>query len=334
MPGRPIISLVTPSFQQADFLDACLSSVRAQTGAALEHLVVDGGSSDGSKSIIEAYAPHLAWWCSEPDSGQSDALNKGLAHATGEVFGWLNSDDRLLPGALELVTEFFASDPSLQVLEGVRLIVDAGSEPAPLNDPSDIRSLFIEPRINQQSTFLRTDLVRRLGGLDPALHFVMDLELWYRFMFLTGGKGLRVIDRPLAEFRIHPESKTGQARERFRHEQAGVLHGLCLLVGETALADILRIGYEWPLGIRPMPMAEGQGDRIRDMVVHFLLKWDRNINHRVEFERMKALMAWPGIALFENDPLHGERIAAVRGKLGPRSWALYRVSRKWKHLFQ
>ncbi|MBK9176742.1 MAG: glycosyltransferase [Flavobacteriales bacterium] len=325
---------MTPSFQQARFLEECLSSVRAQSGVDVEHLVVDGGSTDGSKAIIESRADSLAWWCSEADHGQSDALNKGLSHATGEIFGWLNSDDRLLPGALEEVAEAFAADPDLQVFEGVRMVVDGDVSPASSNDPSDIRSLFIEPRINQQSTFYRTSLVRRLGGLDPALHFVMDLELWYRFMFLTGGTGLRVVDRPLAEFRIHPESKTGVARERFRHEQAGVLHGLCLAVGETTLADILRIGYHWPAGIRPVPMAEGQGDRVRDMVVHFLLKWDRGVHHRVEFERMKALLAWLGIELFERDPLHGERIADVKSRIGLGSWDLYRVRRKLKHLFR
>lgn len=326
--------MVTPSFQQARFLEECLDSVHAQTGAEVEHLVVDGGSTDGSKAIIEAHAERLAWWCSETDHGQSDALNKGLSHATGEVFGWLNSDDRLLPGALQQVAEAFAADPALQAFEGVRMVVDGTASPAPSNDPADIRSLFIEPRINQQSTFFRTSMVRRLGGLDPALHFVMDLELWYRFMFSTGGTGLRVINTPLAEFRIHPESKTGLARERFRHEQAGVLHGLCLLVGETGLADILRIGYHWPAGIRQMPMAEGQADRIRDMVVHFLLKWDRGLHHRIEFERMKSLLAWRGIGQFEDDPMHGKRIAEVRTRMGPRSWAMFRAKRKWQHLFR
>lgn len=334
MTSLPTISLVTPSFQQARFLDECLTSVRAQTGVDVEHLVVDGGSTDGSRSIIEAHSASLAWWCSEADLGQSDALNKGLSHAKGEVFGWLNSDDRLLPGALELVAKAFAADSTLQVLEGVRMVVNGSTTTAPSNDPSDIRSLFIEPRINQQSTFYRTGLVRRLGGLDPSLHYVMDLELWYRFVFLTGAQGFRVIKTPLAEFRIHPESKTGRARERFRHEQAGVLHGLCLLVGEAGLADILRIGYQWPDMLRKLPMAEGQADRVRDMVVHFLLKWDRGVHHRVEFERMKALMAWPGLKHYEHDPLHAWRIEEVQSMLAPGSWGLYRLRRKLKHLFR
>ena len=103
MQALPHISLITPSFMQADFLEHCLASVHAQGYPALEHIVVDGGSTDGSVAVIERYAHQLAWWCSERDRGQSHAINKGLAHATGAVFGWLNSDDLLLPDALSTV---------------------------------------------------------------------------------------------------------------------------------------------------------------------------------------------------------------------------------------
>ena len=101
----PRITLITPSFRQAAFLEECLRSVHDQGYPNLEHMVVDGGSTDGSAAIIESYAAKLAWWCSERDRGQSHALNKGLARATGEVFGWINSDDLLLPGSLQRVGE-------------------------------------------------------------------------------------------------------------------------------------------------------------------------------------------------------------------------------------
>ena len=111
MASLPRITLITPSYQQAEYLEECLASVQAQAYPDLEHIVVDGGSTDGSRAIIERYADRLAWWCSEKDGGQSDAINKGLGHATGQVFGWLNSDDLLLPGALLRVGEAFAADP-------------------------------------------------------------------------------------------------------------------------------------------------------------------------------------------------------------------------------
>ena len=99
----PTISLITPSYNQRGFLKECLESVQDQGYAGLEHIVVDGGSTDGSVEVIADAASGSAWWCSEKDRGQSHAINKGLEHATGDVFGWLNSDDLLLPGALERV---------------------------------------------------------------------------------------------------------------------------------------------------------------------------------------------------------------------------------------
>lgn len=328
-----IISIVTPSFQQAASLERCLASVHDQEGASVEHIVVDGGSTDGSKEIIAAHQERLAWWCSEPDRGQSDALNKGLARATGEVFGWINSDDALLPGALRAVSEAFASDARLQVLEGARIVVEGGRRRDPQNDPADRRALFVEPRINQQAIFFRTALVREAGGVDPALHYVMDLELWWRIMFLTKAEGLRVIDRDLAEFHVHADSKTGRSRERFRHEQAGVLHGLCKLVGEGELARILAIGYQWPAGIRPMPMAADQPALVRAMAVHFLLKWDRHAHEEDAFLRMRALLAWPGLKHAEEDPLLAPRIAEARRSAASPTWTLHRVKRKLHHLF-
>ena len=96
----PRITIITPSYQQAGFLEECIRSIHDQGYPDLEHIIVDGGSTDGSREIIERYADKLAWWCCEKDKGQSDAINKGLARATGQVFGWLNSDDLLLPGSL------------------------------------------------------------------------------------------------------------------------------------------------------------------------------------------------------------------------------------------
>ena len=328
----PRISLITPSFQQASFLEACMSSVHDQQYPALEHVVVDGGSTDGSNTIIERYAGRLSWWCSEQDQGQSDAINKGLQHCTGTIFGWINSDDLLLPGSLETVGKAFADDPSLVVFEGVRLLRREGVEAAPSNDPADMRSLFTKPYINQQSTFYRMDAVRAAGGVESALHYIMDLELWWRIMFSTDGKGLKVDPRPLAEFRLHAESKTGSAQERFRHEQAGVLHGMCLQCGEHELAAILAIGYQWPAGIRTMPGAEEHPQRVRDMALHFLLKWDHVIHHEAQFDRMRALLRWTGLAQIARDPWLGPRIAGLAEQVRFGSWTAFRIARKVKHL--
>jgi hypothetical protein len=336
MSSLPRISMITPSFQQAPMLDRCLRSVASQGDGLVQHIVIDGGSTDGSRDIIAAHAGALSFWCCEPDQGQSDALNKGLSHATGEVFGWLNSDDVLLPGALRKVAEVFAADPGLVLLEGARVVVqeDGQRSTDPQNSPSDLRALFIEPKVNQQALFFRMEAVRAVGGFDAALNLVMDLELLWRVLFMTGGAGLRVIRDPLAEFRMHAQSKTSMHREGFRHEQAGVLHGLCMLHGEHELARILAIGYQWPAGIRSMPMAWGQPERVRDMAVHFLLKWDRQLFSRDSFERMQALLQWQGIHACLNDPLHGPRIAEARAGLTSATWAIHRVKKKINHLLR
>ncbi|MCB0818933.1 MAG: glycosyltransferase, partial [Flavobacteriales bacterium] len=135
-------TVVTPSFQQAAYLEECLRSVKEQD-APVEHIVVDGGSTDGSREVIERHAGRLAWWCSEKDQGQSDAINKGLAHASGDVFTWVNSDDALTPAAVQEVLKAFSEDPQLQVFGGQVVHRDANGDRVfeRLNDATDQRML-------------------------------------------------------------------------------------------------------------------------------------------------------------------------------------------------
>jgi glycosyltransferase involved in cell wall biosynthesis len=330
----PRISLITPSYQQAPFLEECLRSVGSQRGAGVEHIVVDGGSSDGSAGIIEAHAAQLAWWCSEADGGQSAAINKGLAHATGEVFGWLNSDDLLLPGALERVAQAFAADPFLLVYGGRRRVREAdGSERvAPLDDPNDPLDLFIRPRINQQSTFLRMDAVRAVGGVEEKLRYVMDLELWWQLLFRFGTSHLRFEAVDLALFRLHGDSKTGTAQEAFVDETAGVLHGLCLQVGLHGMAQVLAMGHDIPVGLRPMPVGAAHMPLVRRMVLHFLLRWNHSIHQEPQFHMMRRLLALGPIEASWLDAEDNQRLEALRRQLRVPGWWAFRMGRKWKHL--
>lgn len=333
MPSPPRISLITPSFQQAAYLPECLASVERQDHPDVEHIVVDGGSTDGSKAIIEAAAEKLTWWCSERDGGQSDAINKGLAHATGAVFGWLNSDDALLPGALARVGEAFAADPGLLVFGGRIVHVDEkGRRPfLLLNDATDPVRLFRDPVINQPATFYRMDIVQSIGGVDPALHYVMDVELWWQVLFRFGTDHLRFEPVDLALFRLHAGSKTVSAHHRFLDEVASLLHGLCLRTGNADLAHVLTLGHRLREGLRGIPADEAHRTLVRGMAAHFLLKWHGTIHRREEFTMMKAFRRLDLGEVVLAPELAG-RIPALDRQLRTPGWWSFRMRRKWQHL--
>lgn len=329
----PRISLITPSYQQAAFLEECLASVHAQQYDGLEHIVVDGGSTDGSTAIIERYTDRFAWWCSEEDDGQSDAINKGLRHASGEVFGWLNSDDVLLPGALRCVGAAFAKDPSLLVLTGVRKLREAGKtdRAMELDDPSSPEDLFVSPRINQQSTFFRMSAVREVGGLEARLRCVMDLELWWQMLFRYGTGGVRVMPAELAVFRAHGDSKTTKLQQVFLDETASMLHQLCVRTGSKELAAVLAIGHDIDTRLRAFPVDIAQHERVQRMTVRFLLKWHHAIYTERDFSMMKAFRSMSATL----PPLNGdqqESIVRIDDQLRAGSWFSFRLRRKWKHL--
>lgn len=211
----PRISVVVPSYNQAAFLPAALDSLLEQGYPDLEILVMDGGSTDGSADILRDYAPRLTAWVSELDRGQSHAINKGIAQATGEVMTWLNSDDLLLPGALRAVGEIFAAFPGVQWLTGqpANLGADGALRHFPLKTgrwQGAIRRGWHHGRalgfIRQEGTFWRRALWEQAGGaVDEARHYTMDYELWKRF---AKHAPLVTIDQTLAVFREHPAQKT------------------------------------------------------------------------------------------------------------------------------
>ena len=329
----PRITLITPSYQQAQYLPDCLRSVAEQGYPDLEHLVVDGGSTDGSREIIERHADRLAWWCSEGDGGQSAAINKGLAHATGHVFGWLNSDDLLQPGALQAVGEAFAADPDLLVYTATRIRrhPDGRDERLEADDPSDPEAWLVRPRVHQSSTFYRLDAVRDLGGLEEKLHHVMDLELWWQLLLRHGTGHVRVVDRPLSVFRLHAGSKTVRSLPAFVDETAGLLHGMCLRTGDHASARALATGHHLPKGLRPMPVGPADAAIVRRMTLRFLLHWNRVIFTERQFRMMRLLRDTAAPAPEE---LTAEQRAAWQGlqrQLAVPGWWAFRLRRKLTH---
>jgi glycosyltransferase involved in cell wall biosynthesis len=179
----PRISIVTPSFNQAQFLERTILSVLNQNYPNLEYIIIDGGSTDGSLEIIKRYEPWLAYWVSEEDAGQSDALNKGFARATGDIVGWQNSDDIYLPGAFHEAAEVFRKSPGVEVVFANRLDIDQDDHVIGEGrfTPFSLVSHFYEGMmLSNQSAFWRKDLFSKIGMFDPTLQVAMDYEFFLR----------------------------------------------------------------------------------------------------------------------------------------------------------
>jgi glycosyltransferase involved in cell wall biosynthesis len=221
-----------------------MRSVLDQHYPALEYMVIDGSSSDGTVDIIRRYADRLSYWVSEPDRGQSDALIKGFARARGEIQGWLCSDDLLLPGALESVGRYFATHPEVGAVYGDALWIDAAGNHLRTKKESGFHRLafmFDHNYIPQPSMFWRRSLYEKVGGLDPEFHLAMDFDLWERFSQVTR---IAHIPRYLSCMRFYPEQKTRALKPQGRVEDA-------LIRGRSRLA-------RWPVPVLWRGLARSQ----------------------------------------------------------------------------
>ena len=203
------ISIVTPSYNQAPFLERTMRSVLDQDVADLEYIVVDGGSTDGSREIIERHADRIDWWVSEPDRGQTDAINKGFARATGDVVAWLNSDDTYEPGALREAVAYLDRHQEIGMVYGEANFIDEhdrviGRFNARQTDYARLMRGAVY--IPQQAAFFRRSLWEQVGPLDPEFYFAMDYDLWVRLAKIARLQYLP--GKVWANFRLHSGAKT------------------------------------------------------------------------------------------------------------------------------
>lgn len=225
----PTISIVTPSFNQGDYIEETIRSVLFQNYPKLEYIVMDGGSTDRTVEVIRRYSDRITHWVSEKDRGQSHAINKGLARCTGDIFNWINSDDMLVPGALWAVARAWMKQPGAIVSGSTEFFNhDGGREMLGARGQTLMNFVrFWEARDlawAQQGTFLPRAKVQALGGVNEKLRYCMDYHLMVRLLMLE--LPVAYVDQPLGRFRIHGDSKTVGGREKFRLERVPMLRAI------------------------------------------------------------------------------------------------------------
>lgn len=240
----PKITIVTPSYNQGQYLEQTILSVLEQNYPNLEYIIIDGGSIDNSVEIIRKYEHHLSFWVSEKDKGQSDAINKGLQRATGEVFNWLNSDDYYEPNALIKIAEAFR-DPSVSCVCGRSRLFRCENETLYFSQgtdmyPDNLAKTIGWARMDQPETFFRTSSIRQIGLLDIRLHFLMDRDWWLKYLFVFGLQGVVQIPDVLVNFRLHDTSKTVSQQEGFKRDHDSLFFSLAQTYGLNKYAELIK----------------------------------------------------------------------------------------------
>jgi glycosyltransferase involved in cell wall biosynthesis len=214
---HPRVTIVTPSYNQAAFLEQTICSVLNQEYPNLEYFVVDGGSTDGSQKIIKKYASRITWWVSEKDMGQAEAINKGFARASGEYIAWLNSDDLYQPGTIQAAVKALQEHPEACLVYGDVLSIDADGEPFNLMTYRDwnLKDLMCFNIIGQPAVFIRRADLLKAGNLDLSYRFMLDHHLWLR---IAQHGNLIHVPEIWASARIHPKAKNVALARGFGEE--------------------------------------------------------------------------------------------------------------------
>lgn len=214
------ISIIVPSYNQGSFIEDTLLSIINQSDVDKEIIVIDGGSKDETLDLIKKYEQHIAHWVSEPDKGQSDALNKGFAKATGDILCWLNSDDLFVDSALQMVLDYFSVNPDIDFLQGQVINFSSSNKSLYTLNDLDEKEMVRRIAMHQPGVFWRRRVTESTGFIDESLYYCMDYDLWMRFYFKFK---MGFVNKPLARFRIHDSSKTNDNPIKMYYEYRKVV---------------------------------------------------------------------------------------------------------------
>lgn len=228
---QPKFSVITPSFNQGAYIEKTIDSVLSQCHKNLDFIIIDGGSTDNTIEVIRKHARHLTYWVSEPDRGQSHAINKGMSRATGAYVTWLNSDDWYMPDALKTMSDLFAANPEAGVVVGTGRIVDIAGKEIYHKEPTaeiTLESLYGWLQggdFMQPSSAFRAAAWHGVGGLDERIHIALDVDLWLRMA--KAGTRFVTTRQLLSEALSHPDAKTTAFEDLMRLDCAMVVskHG-------------------------------------------------------------------------------------------------------------
>ena len=239
---QPKISIITPSYNQGSYLVQNIQSIQLQSYPQVQHIIIDGGSNDQTIDIIKEHQHCIDYWVSEPDNGQSHAINKGINKATGKIINWLNSDDYYEPEALAFVNKAF-NNTKIKVVCGISKLFDENgmikySKGTDIYE-GNLAKTIAWARIDQPETFFLKEVWDELGPLNENLHYTMDREWWMRYLYHFGLEDIHKFDKLLVNFRLHQLSKTVSESQGFQVEHDTLFYKLALTAKNNDIAGII-----------------------------------------------------------------------------------------------
>ena len=294
---KPKISIITPCFNAVKYIEQTILSIINQGYENLEYIIIDGGSSDGTVDIIKKYENKITYWVSEPDNGQSDAINKGIKISTGEIFNWINADDWLADNVLNSVGDYFQNN-DLNILCGRTFFVNPDNSMyinVSTDCKGDPKKLLNTRGLNQMGMFWRMNVIKSLNGVNTAFKYAMDLDLWKRYLLTYGIHNTISVDLIIGYFRLHMDSKTGidmnVNSSFFDFENNAALRQYALLAGSNYYKGI-QILYPYSDDDLSLvkPISNLPVENIKDWMNHLFYERAKSLFYANQFKNAYKLL--------------------------------------------